>query len=154
MPSFYDYICYIQFLPTAVLGPSLDYTDYSNFINRQKQYQSIPSTHRPIVQSFLEGIACVFIYQVIYRPYFPVEFMATDRYLHWNGFGMLIYSFIALSLVRFKYYFAWKLNSCSMHACGISYESTQLDYELKPEHLFTKHSNVNILNVECTVHVR
>jgi lysophospholipid acyltransferase len=25
LPSFFEYICYIQFLPTSIMGPSLEY---------------------------------------------------------------------------------------------------------------------------------
>lgn len=28
VPSLFDFICYLQFLPTAVMGPSLEYSDY------------------------------------------------------------------------------------------------------------------------------
>jgi hypothetical protein len=57
---------------------------------------------------------------------------------------MMTYSFVSVTLIRFKYYFAWKLNSCSVHACGISYSGSSLDSELKHIDLFKKHSNVNI----------
>lgn len=33
LPSFYDYIVYLQFLPSSVMGPGLDYSDYKAYIN-------------------------------------------------------------------------------------------------------------------------
>lgn len=129
LPSFYDYICYIQFLPTAVMGPSLDYKEYSTFIDLKKQYVNIPNTITPVLKSLLEASVCIAIYQLVYRPHFPIEFMKTDKYLNWEGISMLLYSAISVHLMKFKYYFAWKISSCSIHACGISYEKTQLNYE-------------------------
>lgn len=52
IPSFYDYVCYLQFLPSSVMGPSLDYTSYSTFINLENQYQNIPDTKAAAFKSF------------------------------------------------------------------------------------------------------
>ena len=42
MPSIYDYFCFLQFLPTAAMGPSLQYSEYTNYIEMKNQYVNIP----------------------------------------------------------------------------------------------------------------
>lgn len=154
LPSFYEYIAYIQFLPSAVMGPGLDYSDYATFINMEKQYFNIPNPTKAVLSSLGASVACLFLYLFVYLKYFPVEFMTTDTYLRWSAWKMFLYSFISVTLIRFKYYFAWKLNSCAIDACGLSYEKTITNSEGKPEHIFSKHPNANILIVEGTYHVR
>ena len=61
--------------------------------------------------------------------YFPIEYTTTDEFLTLNGWYMYAYATISVTFIRFKYYFAWKLNSCAVHASGISYEATITDSE-------------------------
>lgn len=124
MPSFYEYIAYLQFLPSSVMGPGLDYSDYEIFINMEKQYANIPNPTKAVLSNFASSMACLAMYLFVYVKYFPVEFMTTSTYLTWSGWKMFMYSFVSVTLIRFKYYFAWKLNSCSIDACGLSYEKT------------------------------
>lgn len=42
MPSFYEYISYIQFLPTATMGPYLEYREFDNYLKQENQYANIP----------------------------------------------------------------------------------------------------------------
>lgn len=154
MPSFYDYIAYLQFLPSSVMGPGLDYSDYISFINMEKQYFNIPNPIKAVLSSLGASLICLAVYLFIYLPYFPVEFMTTSTYLTWNGWKMYFYSFISVTLIRFKYYFAWKLNSCAIDACGLSYEKTITNPNGKQEHIFSRNANVNILTVEGTKNVR
>lgn len=109
------------------MGPSMDYVDYSSFINLENQYKSIPLTFKPVFKSLIKCLGCFIIYQFIYLPYFSIDFMNTNNYLNLDAFTMMVYSFVSVTLIRFKYYFAWKLNSCSIHACGISYSGSHLD---------------------------
>ena len=154
IPSLYNFLCYLQLLPSSVMGPSIDYKAYSDFINLEKQYAHIPDTHKPMFKSLMDCIGCLFVYQVLYQMFFPVSFMATKEYLNLSWLRMTLYSFFSLTFIRFKYYLAWKLNSCTVHACGLSYEKTITNEDGKKEHVFEKHPHVHVMVVETTEHVK
>lgn len=154
VPSFLDFICYLQFLPTSVMGPGLEYSDYISFINKEHQYAKIPNSKKVVLKSLLEAIVCLVIYQVLAVIYFPISYMTTDEYLSKGGWWMFGYSWLSVTFLRFKYYFAWKLNSCGIHASGLSYNKTIVNSEGKQEDIFSKHNNANILTVEGTWHIK
>ena len=39
-----------------------------------------------------------------------------------------MYSVISLTLIRFKYYSAWKIGILSVHSSGLSYNEARKDY--------------------------
>lgn len=51
----------------------------------------------------------------------PASYMKTDEFYEHNAFYVLFYSFISITLIRFKYYFGWKLSIAGVHASGVSY---------------------------------
>ena len=67
---------------------------------------------------------------------------------------MLLYSAVAANLCRLRYYFAWKLGACGIHASGISYEKSITDSSGQLQPIFSKHLNANFMKVEGTYVVR
>jgi hypothetical protein len=67
---------------------------------------------------------------------------------------MYAYCYISVTFIRFKYYFAWKLNNCAVHASGISYSGIKTDSNGNSSHSFTKLNNANVEIVEGTWHVK
>ena len=58
---------------------------------------------------------------VLYLQVFPVGYMATEDYQKLSWPLCILYGFMSVTFIRFRYYFAWKLSSCSVDACGVSY---------------------------------
>ena len=61
----------------------------------------------------------------------------------------MVYGWITVTLVRFKYYFAWKLSMMSVHFSGISYQKLP-----SGEENFKAVETCNIHMVESTKHLR
>lgn len=64
-------------------------------------------------------------------------------------FFIAFYSFVSVTLLRFKYYFAWKLSMGPLHASGITYQTHAngtSDFKLI--------QTCNPYKVETTLHVR
>lgn len=60
------------------------------------------------------------IYMLLY-PHFHLDYMRTEEFHNLSWWKIVLYNFACLTLMRTKYYFAWKLSSCSVDACGLSY---------------------------------
>ena len=86
----------------------------------------------------------------IYLPILNVDYMKTDAYLNSSALFNIIYAWLAVTFIRFKYYYAWKLSSCSIDACGISYAGKQ-DPEQGPWSMI---KTVDAWAVESTPHIR
>lgn len=44
--GFLDFLGYVNFLPTSLIGPALEYNDYKDFMELSKQYSNIPSVFK------------------------------------------------------------------------------------------------------------
>lgn len=80
VPSFYEFVSYLKFLPTATMGPYLEYRQFDDYIRRQKQYADLPDRFRPVTRSFLEAVLHLVLYVVVYLGFFPVDYLASDAY--------------------------------------------------------------------------
>lgn len=154
MPSFYEYISYIQFLPTATMGPYLEYREFDNYLKQENQYANIPDQLSQVLRNFLEAIVHLMVYMVLYLQVFPVEFMATEGYQQLSWPASIFYAWMSVTFIRFKYYFAWKLSSCSVDACGISYSGSTVGKEGNLVHNWDLIQTCNAWEVETTLHIR
>lgn len=154
MPTFYEYISYLQFLPTATMGPSLEYREFDSYIHKTGQYELVPDQLTQVARSFREAALYLAIYVVFSLHFFPIDYLKTEGYLQSSWLSCIFYTFLAVSAIRFKYSFAWKLSSCCVDACGISYSGSTID----PKGAITTHWNncptIDVWGVESTVHIR
>lgn len=58
-----------------------------------------------------------------------------------------------MAFIKCRYYFAWKLSSCSIDACGISYSGSTVESDTLTNH-FDLVQTCNPWEVERTVHIR
>jgi hypothetical protein len=98
LPSFYEYMAFIQFLPTAALGPSLEYREYERYILLQDQYANLPNRVGRVIQTFLEAIAWVAIYMLVY-PHFHMDYMRTEAFRELAWWKIVLYDFASLTLL-------------------------------------------------------
>lgn len=65
LPTLRQYMDYIQFLPTAAVGPALEYREFERYILQEDQYQHIPNTAQQVTRSFLACVGYISIYMLV-----------------------------------------------------------------------------------------
>lgn len=129
MPSFLEYISYIYFYPTTIIGPFINYKDFINFIEEKECYKDLKSKLNYIFKQGLEKLFLGFFFiiffalfgtkysmQAVGRPQFRIDYP-----LWWQR---ILYMYIAGPVARSKYYIAWLLSYSSLIFCGMAYGET------------------------------
>lgn len=87
-------------------------------------------------------------------PFVSMNYILTDEFQAlpwWKNVG---YVFACFTLMRSKYYFAWKLSDCSISACGLSYSGkVQSENGLMVDD-FSMIQNIDPWNFEMSPHFR
>ena len=80
MPSFFTYMSYMYFFPASLVGPSMHYTDYINYIEQRGRYANIPSARNETIVLLLQT-GFVFSGLLLLTPYyFPWEALFADEF--------------------------------------------------------------------------
>lgn len=141
--GFWEFMGYLNFLPTALIGPPLEYNDYKNYIERGEVYGSIPSvagvTLRALGETVLFGAL-----HLLGDYYLPIAPLKTDPFYLQPAWYILLYSTASVYLIRCKYYFGWKLSLAAVHASGASFNG----------HNFSRINTVDPYTFETSIHVR
>ena len=72
IPSFFEYLSYMNNFNFSVVGPYVDYKEYENWIKLKGCYANIPFTLKPIIRCVILTGLFGYLYAVIY-PMFPLE---------------------------------------------------------------------------------
>ncbi|KAL4446431.1 hypothetical protein ABPG74_001172 [Tetrahymena malaccensis] len=144
LPNIFNFFSYINFLGSAIAGPSFDYYEFDNFINLKNGYSNIP---HPIMDTF-KNLGIGFVYLLITAkilPKFPLKHVITPEYGNENIFHKIVYYNLAIILIRVRYYAGWQMIQSSCASTGITYndkskkfdqivaveESLELSHEVK-----------------------
>lgn len=106
-----------------------------------------PSPMGAVKEKCLAALFCG-VFMVLTPMVFPVKYMATDEFLYESTFlYRMIYMLLAVSMVRFKYYTAFKLGEAVNNAAGLGFNGYDSNGEPKWDLL----NNANIFELEtCT----
>lgn len=132
MPSFFRFLSYCQFLPSAPISLAFPYKYYDDYIHLQAQYANMPSPWKMVGHDVGYAFILVSIY-LIHMFVFPLEVMKAPEFSQQGFWFIVFFSFFCVTSLRFKYYFAWKLSMGAIHASGISYQvhgDGKSDYKL------------------------
>lgn len=149
LPSFIDYLGYLQFVPTCILNTPVDYARYNRYFNQEGSFGNIPldGSIKKTLKDLGIGGLCGGLY-VIQMLYFPINYMKTDEFYTQGRLYVYFYTFWAIALIKCKYYFAWKFSMLSVHMSGVSYE---------PKAEGDQFLGVQVCNpweIESTIHIR
>lgn len=76
--------------------------------------------------------------------YIPLSSLREDSLYESSFWWVIFYTPICISVARSKYYSAWKLSMCAVHAAGVSYSGKD----------FERINTCNPVAIESTIHVR
>ena len=122
LPSFIEFLSYIYFYPTAIVGPSFDFIDFHNFIYLNNCYSNMN-----FLSNFLYGFLNIFIGLFIMGIYglfnknFLSEFMSTEIFNQKNLLYKLFYINISAIFTKSKYHGAWSYSYGILIISGLSY---------------------------------
>mmetsp|Transcript_21752 Transcript_21752/g.33801 ORF Transcript_21752/g.33801 Transcript_21752/m.33801 type:complete len:457 (-) Transcript_21752:189-1559(-) len=163
--SFFEYLCYVYFLPGAFTGPFFTYDDYLSAIDdnhrtsRNPCYM-LPTTRPPPTESTWKRHLLLFIpilaLYLLFEKFLPFSYVKTVDYLAQPFYYRFWYYIISAYSLRLKFYFVWTVaeSGCTAARVGYPYEVRTVDiYELETTNSapdFTKFWNmavVRFLNV-------
>ena len=129
-PSFLEYMSYIFFYATFLVGPPFDFRHFQKFMDgslfRESNLKEVPSSILPTLQ--VVGYALIAYFFYAQAAYFPVlnGYVLTDEFLVHTSFAYRIgYLLIALTLVRCRYYFVWFMAEAAAVSSGISFNGVK-----------------------------
>ena len=137
IPSILEYISYIYFYPTAIIGPFIEYKDFIDFIEEKNCYENLTSkkkltyllkqgTIRLLSSFFFMGTYAFFL------PYVPVEFLGEKDFVikYPKFYQRIFYLLLTGPAVRSRYYSGWLLNTSTLAFNGIAYDEINKNGEI------------------------
>lgn len=127
-PSLLEVLSFVYFYPTAIIGPSLEYKDFINFICEDDCYSRLNENILYILRTgflyFIGSFACMIFYAVISQK-LPVSRVVEEDFGKHNLFYVLAYIYCCIPAVRAKYYSGWLLSYSIVIFTGAAYTETK-----------------------------
>lgn len=134
---------YLNFLPTCLIGPPIEFNDYKDFMEQRDIYAAIPSVLKRTAITFFEVVLFASLY-VIGDIYAPLGLLKTHQFYEQSTLSIFWYATLSVYLLRCKYYFGWKMSMCAVHASGVSFDGKA----------FNRVNTINPWIFETSIHVR
>ena len=123
-PSLLEVLSFIYFYPTSIIGPSIEYKDFINFINETDCYSRL---NENFLYIFINGLL-YFIGSFVAMAYYsiisnklPVEGVAEKEFGKHSLLYALLYIKICIPAIRSRYYSGWILAYSTVIFSGLSY---------------------------------
>lgn len=152
-PTVLEYFSYLFSFHNVMVGPTVFFNDYIKFIEGSDgSYQSpdkTPTEPNPeaAVREKLVVAAISGAVMVLAPLFIPVNYMTDEEFLYGtNWVYRNLYVLICVSLVRGKYYCAWKLGEAVNNAAGLGFNG----YDDKGNAKWDLLNNVKIYELEVS----
>ena len=127
-PTLVEVLSFIYFYPTSIIGPSIEYKDFINFINEADCYSHLNENLFYIISNgiiyFLASFLSMAYYAVISNK-LPLEAVSEKDFGKHNLFYGLLYIKICIPAIRARYYSGWILSYSTVIFSGLSYTETE-----------------------------
>ena len=123
-PSFLEVLSFIYFYPTSIIGPSIEYKDFINFINETDCYSRLRENIFYIMTQgvfyFIGSFLCMAFYAIL-AVKLPVSKVVEEDFGNHNLLYVLTYIYFCIPGVRARYYSGWLLSYSTLIFSGIAY---------------------------------
>lgn len=123
-PSLLEVLSFIYFYPTSIIGPSIEYHDFINFIAETDCYSRLNENIYYILRQgtlyFLGSFLCMAFY-AISAVKLPVSKVVEEDFGKHNIFYTLTYIYCCIPGVRAKFYSGWTLSYATVIYSGAAY---------------------------------
>lgn len=127
IPTVLEYLSYILFTPTCIIGPCFEFRKHLDYINNEGDYAvSIKKTNRwPTVgYKFLLGNIYTVVY-VVTQNYFDYKIFYEDRKFEAREYLNIVFAFTMM----FRYYIGWLFTESNMALSGMAWDKEKQNYE-------------------------
>jgi lysophospholipid acyltransferase len=130
-PTLLEVLSFIYFYPTSLVGPSIEYKDFINFINEADCYSNLKDNFiylfKHSILYFLGSFVSMAFYSIMANK-MPFERTGEKEFGEHSLLYQLVYIYLSFPGVRARYYSGWLLSYSSLIISGISYtEKTDKD---------------------------
>ena len=123
-PSLLEVLSFVYFYPTSIIGPSLEFKDFINFINEADCYSRLNENLFYIIRTgffyFLGSFGCMAFYAIISNK-LPVSRVVEEDFGKHNLFYVLAYIYCGIPAIRARYYSGWLLSYSTVIFAGVAY---------------------------------
>ena len=127
-PSFLEVISFVYFYPTSIIGPSIEFKDFINFIKEEDCYANLKENKNLIIKTSIKYLLFSFITMFIYAfigPYIPIRIMGEPEFGNYNMLYKIVYLYFVFPCIRAKYYSGWLISYSTLILNGIAYTETK-----------------------------
>ena len=123
-PSLLEVLSFIYFYPTSIIGPSIEFKDFINFINETDCYSRLNENIFYIFKIglfyFLGSFVAMAYYSIVSNK-LPVERVSEKEFGKHSLLYALLYIKISIPAIRARYYSGWILSYSILIFSGLSY---------------------------------
>lgn len=130
LPNIFEYMSYMLFYTTVVVGPFCDYDEFRDYIYHRNDYSNIPNPLWVSLRTLFIGLVSMGITATV-LPKNDMIYTMTKEYREdpiWYQIYFLLFSGF---LIRVKYFTVWYIVTANTMACGLSYNGR--DQNGKPQ---------------------
>lgn len=154
-PGLLEFIGYIFFFPGVLVGPTISFWEYRQFVEESGPFAQIAAASpgssvlkgrkRRALRLFLTSMGCLVLYSIFQDRITVKGFFADERVLQMSLPFRLAYLHLAVMVVRLKYYFAWMVSEGAHVLIGIAYRPSPTTG--RP--LWDRTMNISMRRIEC-----
>ena len=123
-PSLLEVLSFIYFYPTAIIGPSIEFKDFINFMTETDCYSKLGENIFYILTQgtlyFIGSFICMAFYAIL-AVKLPVAKVVEEDFGQHNLLYVLAYIYFCIPGVRARYYSGWLLSYSTVIYTGIAY---------------------------------
>ena len=123
-PSLLEVLSFIYFYPTAIIGPSIEFKDFINFMTETDCYSKLGENIFYILTQgtlyFIGSFICMAFYAIL-AVKLPVAKVVEEDFGQHNLLYVLAYIYFCIPGVRARYYSGWLLSYSTVIYAGIAY---------------------------------
>ncbi|KAJ3400835.1 hypothetical protein CcCBS67573_g08020 [Chytriomyces confervae] len=126
VPSILQYLGFIFFYPSFILGPSFHFNTYNDFVNTSGQFRlaagatMLPGRWLYFSKTLAIGLVCVAIHTFA-SPILTYDFGLTDAFLGYSFIERCAYLLASALVQQCQFFSAWKLAEGACILCGFGY---------------------------------
>ena len=127
-PSFIEVLSFVYFYPTSIIGPSIEFKDFINFIKEEDCYAHLKDNKNLIIKTSIEYLLFSFLTMFLYAfigPYIPIRVMGEPEFGNYNMLYKIVYLYFVFPCIRAKYYSGWLISYSTLILNGIAYTETK-----------------------------
>ena len=129
-PTLLEVLSFIYFYPTSIIGPSIEFKDFINFINETGEYADLKGNFFYIFRNGLLYLLISFgemAFYAIISNKLPVEDVVKEEFGKHSFLYTIVYIKLCIPGVRAKYFSGWVLSYSTLIFSGLSYTEKEKD---------------------------